>query len=132
MCSDPHLFHLSLSPPQLISLHPHLLISPYFLPQSFRGGEGGDGGRAAKVWHQLVSIHRCQHGYSFECSHVIMLTYLGITIQPTCFSSLIIKIHEPASLHVNSYRYESYIYVHISIFLHLAIDSCSVLTFSNP
>lgn len=35
MCYDPHLFHLSLSPPQLISLHPYLFISAYFLPHGF-------------------------------------------------------------------------------------------------
>lgn len=50
----------------------------------------------------------------------------------TCFSSLIMKMHVAACLHVNSYRYESYISAHISIFLHLDIDSCKVLTLCNP
>lgn len=35
VCYDPHLFRRPLSPPLLISLHPHLAISPYFLPHGF-------------------------------------------------------------------------------------------------
>lgn len=52
MCYDPHLFHPSPSPPELISLHPHILISAYFLPQRVRRRNGwgweGMGGRETR------------------------------------------------------------------------------------
>lgn len=121
--------HLSLSPSIPTSSY-----LPIFYLTGFEEGREGMGERSsglAPLGQGLVSI-AVSVTICFKCLHVIILTYLGNTSQPTCFSSLIIKIHEPACLHVNSYRYESYIYVHISIFLHLGIDSCSVLAFCNP
>jgi len=67
MCYDPHLFRLCLSPPQLISLHPHLAISPYFLPHRFWGGKGGDGRKRrwfGTSWSGSY-IHRCRRDCLF-------------------------------------------------------------------
>lgn len=123
-------------------LYLHLRLSPSIPTSSYlpifyltgfeeeREGMGERRGGLAPVGQGLISS-AINVTICIKCSHVITLTYLG-KYQPTCFSSLIIKIHEPACLHVNSYRYESYICAHISIFLHLDIDSCSVLTFCNP
>lgn len=121
--------HLGLSPS--IPTSSYLPIFYLICFEVEREGMGERSSGLAPVGQGLISI-AFNRTICFKYSHVIMLTYLGNTIQPTsCFSPLIIKIHEPSCLHVNSYRYELYIYVHISIFLHLGIDSGSVLTFCN-
>lgn len=79
MCYDPHLFHPSPSPPELISLHPHILISAYFLPQRVwrRNGRGWEderhGGLATPVGLGSVPSARLP----VLNSHVIRLTNLG-------------------------------------------------------
>lgn len=105
MCCDPYLFHLSLSPPQLISLHPHLFISPYFLPHRFWGRKGRGWERGAAVWHQLARIfypslsmwlfvlntHMSLHWhilvipYNPLASHLWLLRFMN---PPACMSTL--------------------------------------------
>lgn len=112
------------------SPHPHMCLfsTSKGLRRNGRGREDERNGGLAPVGQGLCR----QHGYLYETLTSLSWQILVNTIQPSCFSSLIMKIHGPACLHVNSYRYESYISAHISIFLHLDIDSCNVLTLCNP
>lgn len=124
-----------------ICLHRHLSLSlsiptssyvPIFYLRGFEEEWEGTGGRAA--WHRsaMGPLHSSARPPVLNAA-VVRLTILGKHRSAcTCFSSLMMKMHGAACLHVNSYRYESYISAHISIFLHLDIDSCKVLTLCNP
>lgn len=96
-----------------------------------RDGETG-GLETRRTWHQSVGVSAVSTAAVIKKLTPLSRQILVNTTQPTCFSSLIMKIHGAACLHVNSHRYESYTSARISIFLHLDIDSCNVLTLCNP
>lgn len=101
MCYDPYLFHLPLSPALLISLHPHLLISPLFSTSQVFRRKGRGRQRDTVFWHQLLRVFfppLSEWLFILKCSRAATLICLGNPAQPTRFSTLIIKIHEPASM----------------------------------
>lgn len=118
---------LGLSP-----FHPHLLLSAYFLPHSLLRRREAAFRQAVGPDLLSVAVNAAIPRFFKNAGTSSRWQILVNNIQPSGLSSLIIKIHEPACQHVKPYRYESYIYARISIFLHLDIDSCSGLAFCDP
>lgn len=117
MCYDPYLFHLSLSPPQLISLHPHLFISPYFLPHRVWGRKGGDGkrhrvlsavGPSLSAWlfvlntHMSLRWHILVMPFKLLDSRLWLLRFMNL---PACQLLQIWVIYLHSHQHLSSFRY---------------------------
>lgn len=88
MCYDP-LFHLSLSPPQLISLHPPLHISLFSTSWVLsRKGRGQEWNRGLAPFGQDLTSITVNASVHFKHSRVTTKTNPGDTVEPACLSLL--------------------------------------------